>query len=72
MANTSFKGFLAHVYEGKDVPTSDADDRQHYALCLHPGAFVSDADDADGSNPRMRTQGVHGQLQNPKVHLMGG
>ena len=28
MAHLAFKGFLAHVHEGKDVPMSDADDGQ--------------------------------------------
>ena len=38
MEHPAFKGFLAHVQEGKDVPTSDVDDGQRYALRLRTAA----------------------------------
>lgn len=39
MAGLAFKGFQAHAHKGKDVTTSDTDDRGRYALHLPSGGL---------------------------------
>lgn len=49
----------------KDMPMSDADDRQCYALQLSTGASTSDAGDTDGRRPTHVHQGIHAQASEP-------
>ena len=39
MACLAFKSFLAYAHEGKEMPTSDADDGRCYTLHLRAGAL---------------------------------
>lgn len=76
MVCPAFKGFLAHAHEKKDVPMSDADDRQCYALCLRggggAGAFASDTDDSDGGQPtHVHIGNTCASFRTRKCSLMG-
>lgn len=67
------EGFLTHVHEGKDVPTSGADDRRSYALRLHTEAFASNADEANGGRPtHVHTGCTYASFRTWKCSLTGG
>ena len=73
MTCPAFKVFLAHVHKQNDVPKSDADDKGCYALCLHTGAFVSDADEEDAGRPtHAHTEGTCTSFRTQKYRPTGG
>ena len=68
MAPPAFKGFLAHAHEGKDVPTSDANDGRRKVLRLCTGAFVADA----GRPTHAHAVGTCASFRTWKCSLTGG